>query len=508
MMLSLFLSRVLGIVRESVMAAQFGLGPLTDAYVLAFQIPDLLFFLIAGGALSSAFIPVFSEYLHTDRAEEAWRVFSVVVTVMTLAVGGFVALAMAFAGPLAEVVAPGKGAELTPLIARMSQILLPAQLAFFVGGLMFGTLYAHQRFAVPGLGPNLYNIGIILGAIVLSHFVVPGIVGMAWGALAGAFVGNLVIPLFAMAKLGSRFSPSLDVRHPGVRKVFRLMLPVVLGLSLPGVYAIIMRLFGSYYPDGINTALDWANKLMQAPLGVFGQSLAIAVFPALSQFVAQARMDLYRGQLERTLKTVLYITLPISSLLFALAHDVTTLLFRHGKTSAQDVPTIAASLQMFCIGITAWCLHPVLMRAFFALQQSTRPIVLGTVTSAVFVGLCFGLRLTPMGYLGLPLASSLSAILLATMMLVAIRRQIGGLDLGGLGRTLAKSLVAAIFAGVVAWAGTLVWTAGAGAFASGFRAVVLGLVGAWAYYFVCRLMRMPETETIDRALARLTRHRD
>lgn len=510
MMASLFLSRVLGQVRDTIMAAKFGVGPMTDAYVLAFQVPDLLFFLIAGGALSSAFIPVFSEYLHTNREDEAWHVFSVVATVMTLGIGVLVVLASIFALPLTHLVAGGKSPELMPLVAQMSRILLPAQMAFFLGGLMFGTLYARQRFVAPGLGPNIYNLGIILGALVLSAFVAPPIVGMAWGAVIGAIIGNLIVPLVVMRRLGSRFSPSLDLRHPGVKKVFILMLPVVLGLSLPGVYGIIMRSFGSYFADGVNTALDYSNKLMQAPLGVFGQSLAIAVFPALAQFYAQGKMGMYRDQLVKTMRTVVYITLPISAVMWVLAPDIVTLLFRYGRFTDADTQAVAPALQMFAIGITAWCLQPVLMRAFFAVQTTVKPIVLGSVATAAFFGLCFALRGEPLGYLGLPLASSISALLLVAMMMVAIQRQIGELDYDAFFSTLGKSLMAVVVMVVVMMVGDALLPTGTGfgrnAWALG-RLLLLGLGSAWVYYGITRALRMPETDTINRALARLDRKR-
>lgn len=507
-MASLFLSRILGILRDTVMTAKFGVGQDTDAYRLAFQIPDLLFFAVAGGALSSAFIPVFSEYFHTNRKSEAWKVFSVVTTVMSLLLLVLIAGAWIFALPLAKLIAPGKPDEVLPLIAQMSRILLPAQFAFFVGGLMFGTLYARKVFAIPGLGPNVYNLGIIAGAFFLSAFVTPGIVGMTWGALVGAIIGNLVIPLFALIKLGAEFKPSLDISHPGVKKVFKLMIPVVLGLSLPGVYGLIMQIFGSYYAAGINTALDLSNKVMQAPLGIFGQALALAVFPTLSQFFAENKMDAFRTQLEASLRTVLYLTVPVSAAMFVLAPEMVAVLFSWGKASTTDLSALVSSLQMFSIGVFAWCLHPTLMRAFFALQQTVTPVVLGTFTTAIFLGLVFGLKETSLSYLALPLASSISAICLSIMFSVAIKNKIGGLNLGELLTAFGKCALASALMGGLMFGISLGWKIPAGTAGNMMGIVklaVLGCAGGWVYYAATRAMKMKETATIDRAMARITR---
>lgn len=512
MMLMLLLSRVLGLVRDSVMTAQFGRGELTDAYILAFQIPDLLFFLIAGGALSSSFIPVFSEYLHTDREKEAWHIFSSVVTVMSL--GLFLIIGMAYwqTDALVRMITSPEKAELFPLIAKMSQILLPAQFAFFIGGLMFGTLYAKQRFVAPGLGPNVYNIGIILGAIALPQFFQPGIMGMAWGALLGAVVGNFIIPLFIVSRLGgANYRPVIDLKHPGVRKVFKLMLPVVLGLSLPGVYAMIMRYFGSGYSDGIVTSLDLSNKLMQAPLGVFGQSLAIGVFPALSQFFAQQRMDLFREQVVKTCRTTLYLSMPVAGVLAVLASDVVAFLYQRGSFTAADGQTVVECLVLFCIGIPAWCLHPVLMRAYFSMQNSGKPIVIGTLTTFVFAAIAFALQQTPLTYRALPLASSIAAIGMVIVMLIALQRDSGGLDLASVVRALGQCLVATL--GVIAACGLALLipidqlARESRNLTGGLRFALVGLVSVWVYYWVTQRMGMPETETLRRAMKRLDRRK-
>lgn len=511
MMVSLLLSRVLGLVRDAIIAAKFG-GQLdlTDAYRMAFSVPDLLFFLVAGGALSSAFIPVFSEYLHTDREDDAWHVFSVVATVMSLVTILFIVLAMIFAVPLVHVVAPGLGNRPTPhlveLTAYMSRIVLPTQFAFFVGGLMFGTLYARQVFAVPGLGPNVYNLGIIAGALVLSGIFTPGVVGMSWGALIGAIVGNLVIPGFAMWKMGAKYRFSLDFQHPGVRKVFKLMLPVVLGLSLPGVYALIMQGFASTYPTGVNTVLEFSNKLMQAPLGIFGQSLAIGIFPALTQFFAQGRMDMVREQLAKTMGTVVYLTVPVSVFMAIFALPISAALLRQGHFTLESTRQVAACLQWFAIGIPAWCLHPVLMRGFFAVQDTKTPILLGTSTTFIFIAFVLLLRITPLGYLALPLASSLSAIFLVIILSAAIRKKIGGLDAASVLSTLVKSLISsipvAIVSAAVAYTPLSERIVGS-KFAQLGSVLLVFMVAAWAYYFATKAFGMSETEYVTRATERV-----
>lgn len=505
MMISLLLSRVLGIIRDVIVAAMFGQNLETDAYRLSFQIPDLLFFLIAGGALSSAFIPVFSEYLHTDREDDAWHVFSAVVTIMSAIVLAFVVVAWIFAPQLAVLVAGSKPEEIRPLIAEMSRIVLPGQYAFFIGGLLFGTLYARQVFSVPGLGPNLYNLGIIFGAVVISQFVTPGVVGMSWGAVIGVFVGNLLIPIWVMRKLGAKFRPTFDTKHPGVRKVFRLMLPVILGLSLPGVYALILQQFGTTFAVGVNSALDNANKLMQAPLGVFGQSMAIGIFPALSQFFAQNDMDKFRAALSQTMRTVLFLAMPVALVMAILPGPIIQALLQHGKFTAEDTARTAAALQMFAIGIPAWCLHPVLMRAYFSVQRTVAPIVQGTATTLVFLALCFGALALGLPYQYLALAGSIAATALVVTMAVRIRGEIGAFDVRSVLVTAGKSLVAAALAAGSAWA-LLAGANALGLTASkvGFLVIfgVILLVSAWLYYFAAKMLKMPETSTISRALNR------
>jgi putative peptidoglycan lipid II flippase len=505
MVASLFLSRVLGFVRDMVISGKFGQDALTDAYYASFQIPDLLFYLIAGGALSSAFIPVFSEYIHTGREEDAWKVFSAVVTVMSAVVLVFIGFSWVFAEPLVHLVAPKLPAESIPLAAEMSRIIVPAQYAFFIGGVMLGTLYARGVFSVPGLAPNIYNIGIIFGALVISNVVVPGVVGMSWGALIGAILGNLVVPLLVIRKLGVRFKPSFDLRHEGVRKVMRLMGPVVLGLSLPGVFTMVMRAFATYYSEGVVSAMVVANQLMQAPLGVFGQALALAAFPVMSQFFAQNRMDAFSDQLNRSLRTVLFLSVPVAVLLVVVPVPVIQAMYERGKFLHEDTLRTAPALQMFGFGVAAWCLHPLLMRAYFSVQRTWPPVLMGTVTTALFVLASWLLVEAGVGYPSLAIAASIAAIVLAAMMLFSVNKSVAKIDFSGLGATALKSLVAGGVASGFAWGALALATPLAGKLANFGLLAVVGFVlvcAAWVYYLAAKLMKMPETETISRGLRR------
>jgi hypothetical protein len=210
---------------------------------------------------------------------------------------GLVVLLEALTAPAIRLMFPGFDPLRHELTVSLTRIVLPTQVFFLMGGLMMATLYARKQFTVPALGPNIYNLGIIFGGLVLALWW--GIAGLAWGAVLGAFLGSVVLPLVAMARLGSHFRPALEWHHPGVREVFRMMLPVMFGLSLPGVYMLILRVFGSLLPAGAISALDNANRQMQAPLGIIGQGIALAIFPALTTLAATERWTELRAVLKR-----------------------------------------------------------------------------------------------------------------------------------------------------------------------------------------------------------------
>lgn len=447
MMAGILLSRVLGLVRERVIAHQFGQTLKTDVYNGAFTIPDLLFFLIAGGALSGAFIPVFTEYVATNREKEAWRIFSVVASVMTLVVSAFILLGEIFTHPLVILTNPGfqdipGKVEQTVALTR---ILLPAQLCFFLGGLMMGTLTSRGNFIGQAFGPVIYNICIILGGIFLTNRY--GVAGLCWGAVAGAVIGNLIFQWVLVRRSGGYFLPGSlrqHWNHPGAKKVWKLMLPVILGLALPQVSTIIGKIFASSLGNGPMSALMNANKLMQVPLGVFAQATAIAIFPTMAAQAARKEMRELRHSVNFGIRSILFLTIPSSLLMIVLALPIVQLILQSGKFTGADAELTANVLRYFAVGIFAWSAHSIITRGFYALQDSRTPILVGTVVTLIFIPLNWPLRAW-LNVSGLALATSIAATIHMVAMLVLLRKRLNGIE-GGLllvavGRIVVASLV-------------------------------------------------------------------
>jgi putative peptidoglycan lipid II flippase len=477
MIVTVALSRILGFARESLLMAFFGQGALTDIYKQSFVVPDTLYFLIAGGALSSAFIPVFTRYITEGKKEEAWKTFSVVACTALLATSIFIVIAEIFAVPFSRLISPGFMPIQVEHVAYLTRIILPAQAFFFLGGLMMGTLYSHNRYFAPAFGPLIYTIAIIAGGLITAYLH-PGelrylhrpevvramdiyfrsnnpqqieqvratvesaismgtrvVSGYSWGALIGAFVGNFCVQLIAMRRIGMRFIPSLDVRHEGARKVFALMLPVILGLSLPQIDVLLNKYFATLLNAGSVTALDNANRLMQVPYGVLGTAFAIALFPTLSALAAQQLWGDFRYQVSQGIRRVIFMALPASVLLMVLSVPSVRLVFQHGRLVTPHHTYITAlTLVLFCAGIFAWCMQAVIARGFYALHDTKTVVITGTAMTVVFIAMSIGFvkslpdpKAADWAPAGLALITSIAAILHAFVLTWLLRGRIGGI---------------------------------------------------------------------------------
>lgn len=461
MMAAIFLSRILGLVRESVMTGYFGQGSNTDYYFAAFNVPDLLFYLIAGGVLSSAFIPVFVEHITNGKHEEAWRIFNVVMTLMTIIVGILIIIGEIYTRQLVPVISGGGfTAEEVDQIVPIARIILPAQLFFFLGGLFMAAQWAHQKFAAPGLGPSIYNIGIIIGgAYAGARFGPNAVEGLAWGALAGAFVGNFLLQGLMIPRIGGHFRPSLNVRHPGAVRVWKLMIPVIFSLSLAHVDIVVNRWFGSYLFASAVSALTRADRLMQVPIGMFGQAVGIGFFPTLSALAASGAMKDFRQMVNYGLRILMFLSIPSMVLLIVLGKPVIQVILQHGLFTTTDTNDVYAALIPYSLGIYFWCAQAVVARAFFSMQDTLTPVIVGTIATAVFIPLnwvlmvLFGNIDPRLAHAGLALATTIGAGLHVGILAVILRKRAGGLGAKQLVLTAGKVTLASVLAGAAAWVG-------------------------------------------------------
>lgn len=499
MMAAILLSRLLGLIRDMLIARQFGQGALVSAYTVAFNLPDMLYFFLSSGALSGAFIPVFTERLQTGRKREAWEIFSIIACFMGLVLLTAVVLSEIFTEPLVKVLAaPGyaNDPELLGTIVRLTRIIVPCQLFFFLGGLMMGTLESRQKFSARAAGPVVYNIGIILGVVVLSRWF--SIEGLAWGALIGSFAGNVAYTFYCLKKAGFEFYPSLNLRHPGVKKVGALALPVILGLSLPQIDVIVNRWFATYLSEAAPAALNYANRLMQVPLGVFAQAAGTAILPTLSAYAAKNAIDDLRNGVSFGLRAVLAINIPASLFMVVMADPIVRTIYMSGKFTPADVGATSIALIFYSVGIFAWAGQAIVARGFFAMQDTWTPIWLGTIATIIFVPLNFVL-MHAMGHGGLALATSIAAAIHLMALTIFLRKRLHGLEGGAIVSSLAKVCLATLVMAAVLYGlrilGPHVVPVETRKGAALLVLVGMGLAGA-VYLGLVRLLKVEEAEFV------------
>ena len=390
MMATVLLSRILGVVRDAIISHYFGRGPQTDAYQAAFTVPDLLFYLLQSGALSSTVVPILTEYRQMGKDKSADKLVGIVASVIFVFIGLLICVMWINARALTIWLNPGFVADESTLhrialAVPLTRVLLPAQMFFFLGGLMMGVLYSRKQFLIPALGPVIYNAGIIFGGVALHRWL--GIHGLVWGAIGGAFLGNFLIPFLAVNRLGVRIRPSFDVTHPAAMKVWRMLLPIGLGVSLPNIDQMVNKAFASYLGPGDTTAIMNAYRLMLLPIGVFAQAMALAVFPTLSGQAADKNIPAMRRTMNQSLRNILFLTVPASALMFLLAEPVITFLLQSGKYTHADTLVTASALRCLSLGIFAWSCQSLLTRGFYALQNSKVPVISGAIVSVLFVAM-------------------------------------------------------------------------------------------------------------------------
>jgi len=426
MMASVLLSRIIGLVREMVIASIGGASGEVDAYQIAFVLPEILNHIVASGFLSVTFIPIFAKYLAAGREAEGWRVFSLILSVFGTVLLGLIALAVLAAPKLVGLLAPGlSDPNQIASAVRMTRIIIPAQLFFFIGGLLMAVQFAKELFTLPALAPLVYNLGIILGGVLLSPWL--GMEGFSWGVLAGAFCGNMLIQYFGARRIGLRLALRFDLRHPDLKQYVLLTLPLMVGLTMTFSNEVFFKFFGSYLSEGAIAALNYALRTMLILVGLFGQAAGVASFPFLARLVAENKMIEMNRLLNDTLRRYISLVVPFSVLIMVLGHEVIFLLFQRGRFDATATVRTSEVLVFFLIGAFAFAAQTVVVRGYYAQQNTLFPAVFGSLAVLVSIPLYwYGMNL--MGSKGVALAMSISVIIQSTLLYALWNRKTGNTE--------------------------------------------------------------------------------
>lgn len=501
LMITMVVSRLLGYVRDVVIYTRFGQNSYTDAYNAAFSIPDFLYMLLVGGALSSAFIPVFSSYLATDKPEEGWRVASIIFnTVMVLMLVG-IGIGLIFTPQLVYLLVPKLSPAAIELTITLTRIMFVQTFFMAMNGIAMGILNSHKHFTSPAIGSVLYNLAIIVVGWLLS--LRWGIMGFSVGVVTGAIL-NFAVQVPALVRLGLRYEFSFDLSHPGVRRILELMLPVLIGLSVTQFNLFVTQNLASGLPEGMISALRTAQRLMQVPIGVFGIAVAVAVFPTLSEQAARKETKDFMQTMSLGIRTVIFLTLPAAVGLIALRVPIVQALFEQGNFDHFDTLATAEALLYFSLGLFGYSAIQVLNRVFYSIQDTRTPVTAGVITIVLNIILSFVL-INYLGHGGLALAYSIAGIFNMVVLLVMAKVRLGNIGgrlmLASFIRTLTASLIMGVAASL-----TVIWLQPLLAFhpkLNQFITVLAGVgVGVLVFGGLSLLFKMEEAQMVASILRR------
>jgi len=500
------LSRVLGFVRDMVLARLFGASLAADAFFVAFRIPNLFRELLAEGTMSAAFVPVFTEKLATGDREAAWALASKVFTLLLMVLVAVVALGVAAAPLIVRVMAPGFAGDpgqeaLTVLLTR---VMFPYLLFIGLSALAMGILNAHRAFALPALAPFCFNLALISAALWLAPVFSEPTVGLALGVVAGG-AAQLVLQVPGLARRRMLPRPSFAPRDPDVRRIGRLMVPVVFGLSVTQVNLLVNTLLASLLATGSVSYLYYGMRLIHFPLGVFGIALATAILPTLSTQAAKGDLAGLQAGVTDALKLIAFITVPAMAGLIALRLPIISILFERGAFDAAATRGVAIAVVAYAVGLWAFAAVRIVAATFYALQDTRTPVRAAAIAMGANVVLNLVL-MGPLGHGGLALATSLSAMLNLTLLLIALRRRLAGLALSAIGPSLLRTCAAAGVLGLgCAWVADLpIWEGGTLASRASWLAVTVAGFGM-LYLTAHRALGGEEVALLARALARRRR---
>ncbi|HEU5097900.1 MAG TPA: murein biosynthesis integral membrane protein MurJ [Roseiflexaceae bacterium] len=437
------LSRVLGLGREVIISGQFGTSPELDAYRATFGILDLIYLVIAGGALGSAFLPVFTGFLTEERQADAWRLASDILNLVLVALLAACTLIALLADPLvAWTIGSGFDDQKRALTAHILRLLLIQPMLLGVAGLAKATLESFDRFTLPVIGANLYNVGIIGGALLAPWL---GIDGLVWGVLVGAAL-FLLVELPGLRGVGARYAPSLRLDTPGVREVGRLIGPRLFGQAVWQINLIVIGSFASLLGSGAVAANGYALQLMLLPHGLIALSLGTVIFPQLARaFAAGDRPEVGRLAFGAT-RQVLFMALPAAIIVGLLGMPIVRALFERGQFTAESTALTSQALTFYAVGLAAFAAAEILVRTFYAMRDTRTPVLVGVLAVGANIALGWVLIGQGAGLAGLAIAFSAANMLEALSLMLLLGRRLGGVG-SAFWRAAGAMLLAALCSG-------------------------------------------------------------
>ncbi len=501
-MLAFVLSNIVGLVRQILISRAFGTGSAIDAFYAASTYPDLVFNLIAGGALASAFVPTFTGFLTNDDHKSAWKLASSIITLVTAVLVAISIISSIFSLQVVRfILAPDFSPEKQQLAASLLRVLLIAPTVFGLSGILMGVLNAHQRFLMPALASTMLWVGYIIGLI----FFVPsmGIYGLAWGAVLGAFL-HIGIQLPDLFHLSERhFQLTLGLDNPAVREVLILMGPRLVGVAVVQLNFVVNTIIASGLPVGSLSAIKYGFAIMTMPEVAIAQAIAIAALPTFSAQVARGEVGQMRHSLASTLRGVLLLSVPATLGLILLRDPIIAMLFQHGKFDVHSTDMVAWALLWYTVGLVGHSVVEILSRAFYALHDTRTPVLVGAVAMSlnVIFSFAFSALFSNLGWMphgGLALANSLATALEMCGLFVLMRRRLKGINGGEIAKGLGAALLGTLGMSIV----ILLWSQAAGSLSPWLVGLGGIVAGGLVYGLSVTALRVPEVHSLFDALQR------
>jgi putative peptidoglycan lipid II flippase len=496
-------SRVAGLGREVVAASFYGVKGPMSAFTIAFQVPNLVRALFADAALQPAFVPVFTELIGKKHYREAFRLASTLMLLATMVLGAITALFVLLAPVIMPLFVPSFNQQsVIDLTVTLSQILFPILILLGLSGVVVGILNSYDRFGAFAISPLFWNLTIIVVLVAIEPLFhgQDRIYAYAIGILVGTLV-QLLIPTWDLRNTPFRFSFSLDWRHPGVRRVLLLMLPVTISLGLINFNVLINSFFGALISEEAPAAIDKAFRLYQLPQGIFSVAVATVLFPALARFANAGQLDNLRATLANGMRQILFVLVPAGAAILVLSEPMIRLVYQRGEFGAGETTLVATALFWFAFSLPTNGLYLLQTRTFFSIQRpwrATTVAVVDLVVSALAALALYG----PFGVGGIVAGTGIGTTAAVVVQALMLRRELGGLEFGRLFSTAARITLAAAALAAVGW---LVWDLLDEALGRGLGGQIVSLggglaMGGLAYLGAARLLRIPELDQIMRLL--------